>query len=93
MTEPTKPKTNPRPMLLSHEGVLFARPVSAHLARTLVTFHNVIRRLNEEGKSLNDASTASGIELNNLLNYIEALGITWKNKKTYKPRRKPTSAE
>jgi len=44
--------------------------------------------LNEANKSLEDASSALGLEKQTLVNYIDAIGVTWQNKRTY-TRRNP----
>lgn len=71
-------------------GITLTRPITEHLAKKLEAHAPAIIAANDRGESLASASQSTGIEHNNLMNYIGILGIKWANKKTYKPRRKPT---
>lgn len=66
------------------------RPITPFLANKLQLLIPAIIEANANGLSLSDASAATGIEHNNLNNYVAILGIKWANKRTYKPRRKPS---
>lgn len=67
---------------------LFTRPVTLDLAKRLQANCLQIMALNEANKSLEDASSALGLEKQTLVNYIDAIGVTWQNKRTY-TRRNP----
>jgi hypothetical protein len=67
---------------------LLTRPVTLDLAKRLQANCLQIMALNEASKSLEDAALALGIEKQTLVNYIDAIGVTWQNKRTY-VRRNP----
>jgi hypothetical protein len=87
------PKHTPKEMTQSlrtsaGSNWLLTRPVTLDLAKRLQANCLQIMALNEANKSLEDASSALGLEKQTLVNYIDAIGVTWQNKRTY-TRRNP----
>ena len=59
--------------------LILTRPVTLDCARRLEAHRFQLFALNESGKTLQDAADAIGLTKETVRNYIEALGIDWKN--------------
>jgi hypothetical protein len=62
------------------------RLVTSYLAQRLKAVAPQVDALNDAGKTQLDASAALGIEVQTLRNYVQILGIRWKNI-TYRTRK------